>query len=287
MKTYFVSDALACRMLDTANANTMLGFEKNIPRGAELEDSALLALLNKEIVQLLCTELTIIDSSAFYIISNFVTLSDNIKNKLTQTKNYIIFEHDHKYVQTRNPFSYSTDGIVPEHDKININFYRSAQKVICITDWHEQQIKLNTEANTTNIHGGIWTYNELDRLALLSETKKNNYYCIFWSRFKNPDEARAYAHSNNLKYRILNSMPDRDMFLNVLSMHKGLIFFPRIPETGSRLIIESKMLGLEVHTNKNSGAANEYWFNLDGKDLINLFKNTLLPNTKKLFEEFL
>lgn len=288
MTTYFISDALASRMQSTSNINSNLGMERNIPRGAELEDQALLDLLAVDIRSMLCSELNIVDKNSFYIISNFVTLSERAKNELAKLGNYIIFEHDHKYVTTRNPFSHSSDGIVPPDKRINTYFYKAAKKVICITDWHEKQVKLNTESNTTNIHGGIWTYKELDLFEnYLRQREDPTKYAIFWSQFKNPDEAIRYASKNRLEYRILRQISNRDQFLKILSTHKGLIFFPIIPETGSRLIIESKMLGLDVITNKNSGAANEYWFDKNGLELIDLFRNKILPDIKNTFKELI
>lgn len=285
---YFISDALASRIQLTAGINSQLGMEGNVPRGAELEDQALLQLLKMPITELLCTEISSIDKNSFYIISNFVTLAENIKKELIVAKNYIIFEHDHKYTPTRNPFSFSTEGIVPDDKKINIEFYQGARKVICITEWHENQVRVNTGANTTNIHGGIWLLEELDLFeSLLKDKVYEDRYAVFWSIHKNPNEAMAYASTHKIPYRIVRTVSNRRLFLEVLSKHKGLIFFPVIPETGSRLIMESKMLGLDVITNKNSGAANEYWFDKNGEELISLFRDKIFPDIRTTFKELI
>jgi len=279
MSLYFVSDALASRIQNTESINSNLGMERNIPRGAELEDAALLGHLKLDIVEKLCSEISVVDQQSFYIISNFVTLTPQIKQQLIKYKNYIIFEHDHKYIQTRNPFSFSTDGKVPADKLINIDFYRAAKKVVCITEWHQAQVKLNTGADVANIHGGIWTASELDMFETIAESRTpSSKYAIFWSTYKNPQESLQYASSNKLEYRLLRSISNRQQFLEILSKHKGLIFFPSIPETGSRLIMESKMMGLEVITNNFSGAANEYWFNLSGKELVDLFRKLTIDN---------
>jgi hypothetical protein len=287
-KIILASDALASRILKTEAINSSLGMEKNIPRGAELEDLALIKLLNLPIEEVLCSEVTMIDRDAIYIISNFVTLPEHIKKDLIKAKNYIIFEHDHKYTPTRNPFSFSTEGIVPNDKKINIEFYQGARKVICITEWHENQVKINTGANTANIHGGIWLLEELDLFeSLVGTNLHESRYAIFWNAHKNPNEAMVYASNNKIPYRIIRTISNRTLFLEVLSKHKGLIFFPSIPETGSRLIMESKMLGLDVITNKNSGAANEYWFDKNGKELISLFRNRIFPDIVTMFKELI
>ena len=52
-----------------------------------------------------------------------------------------------------------------------------------------------------------------------------------------------------------------------------MIFFPKTPETLSRICVEARMMGMSVITNKNVGASYEDWFVLKGKDMIDFMKN--------------
>lgn len=286
---YFVSDALASRMgAHSDTINTGLGFEKNVARGAELNDAALLKLVQYPLIEQLCTEITMVKPKSLYLISNFVMLSEKVKNEFIRYGNFILYEHDHKYVQSRNPFTYSPDGIVPVEHKINIDFYQAAIRVICLTDWHAKQVKANTGANVCNIHGSMYTYEELDHLDQIREsTRKRDRYAIFGNRYKNPTEARDYAAKKRLKYNLIQTVSDRERFLKTLACHKGLIFFPRIPETCSRLLIEAKMLGLEIHTNENSGASREHWWPMSGQELTDKFRNSIIPLAVDLFNAML
>lgn len=286
---HFISDALADRMMDTANANKMLGFQNNIARGAELNDAALLNMLDLPIESQLSSELIFIDRDDIYLIGNFVMLNKYVKEDLMKYRNYIIYEHDHKYTPTRNPFSFSKEGIVPPEHLINVDFYKGARKVICLTEWHENQVKVNTGADTTNIHGSIWTQTELDWLDQIrsNRLRKIPKFAIFSNSYKNPRESVNFAIRNKLDYNMIPTIKDRPRFMQMLCMHKGLIFFPVIPETCSRILVEAKMLGLQVFTNKNSGAANEYWWELSGQELTNEYRNTILPNAITLFKKLL
>ena len=68
-------------------------------------------------------------SDNFFIIANFIGLSPECKNALLK-KEYIIFEHDHKYLKTRDPSPFP-DFLAPEDQIINKDFYRKAKAVFC------------------------------------------------------------------------------------------------------------------------------------------------------------
>lgn len=78
--------------------------------GGELNDHEILLLLKernfniKKIRSLKVTEKFILNNlSSFFIISNFIGLSQSIKHLIEAKIKYIIYEHDHKYLKSRNP----------------------------------------------------------------------------------------------------------------------------------------------------------------------------------------
>ena len=58
------------------------------------------------------------------------------------------------------------------------------------------------------------------------------------------------------------------------------MFFPRTPETLSRVIVETRMMGMSVITNDLVGAAQEEWYLKKGEDLITevKFMRERIPN---------
>lgn len=62
-----------------------------------------------------------------------------------------------------------------------------------------------------------------------------------------------------MKFELLKNLSNED-FLKQLSSSKGLIFFPRDMDVGSRITIESKLLGREVILNYNVLVQFEPWF---------------------------
>jgi hypothetical protein len=267
-------------------------FATDYLRGGQLNDAALLTYLDIPIEKVYSCNLTSINPNDFYIIGNFIGIPETIKEELAQIGNYIILEKDYKFAlipgKPRHPLIWE-DGVVPK-DKIRwVDFYKNARKVICLTDWQQEHFERNLHLGDklTNIHGSFFTENDLSLIEQLRETtNKDNYYAIQKSLYKNQIEAIIYCNLNNLKFRII---PDtnRQLYLSNLSRHKGLVFFPVIPETCSRIIIESKMLGLNVITNNNSGAYHEPWFELQGQELINHFRTVIIPNGIKIFKELI
>ena len=72
-------------------------------------------------------------------------------------------------------------------------------------------------------------------------------------------------------YEIIQPAPYHE-FLDSLSNNDKLVFFPKTPETLSRIVVEAKMMGMTTLTNKIVGAASEEWFSLKGDQLIEQMK---------------
>ena len=76
---------------------------------------------------------------------------------MINNKKYIIYEHDHKYLKTRDPANYPNYK-APESDIINIDFYKSAKKVLCQSSFHKSIIEKNTQLNNVqNLSGNLWS----------------------------------------------------------------------------------------------------------------------------------
>ena len=58
-----------------------------------------------------------------------------------------------------------------------------------------------------------------------------------------------------------------------LAQYSKLVFFPNTPETFSRVVIEAKMMGLEIISNDLIGALREEWNTLNGNELAEAMKN--------------
>ena len=253
--------------------------------GGELNDHELCKMLvNIEKKQ--CSKVTKQDlKGKKIIVSNFVTMPAQIKKHIADNSEYIIYEHDHKYLKNRNPGIYP-NFLAPKTEIVNYNFYKNAKTVFCQSSFHEKIVKKNLKLNNTeNLSGNLWSDENLSFIGKLNATKKLEKYSILDSLnwHKNTSETKFYCDKKNFKYELIKSN-DHSTFLKKLSRNKYFIFIPKTPETLSRVVVEAKMLGVSVITNKRVGATYEDWYKLSGDKLIKKMKNKKQEIIKKVLE---
>ena len=102
--------------------------------GAEYNDNAIYDLLNKKQQQVEIIRsndislglLTSLNQNVKLIISNFTLLDEKSKKFISENFDYIIWEHDHKYLINRNPACYLS-FTAPKDKIINYDFYKNAK----------------------------------------------------------------------------------------------------------------------------------------------------------------
>jgi hypothetical protein len=204
-----------------------------------------------------------------YIISNFILLDKDCMKYLENNCKYLIYEHDHKYLKSRNPAIYE-NYLAPKEEIVNFSFYEKAKRVLCQSSFHKNIIYKNLKIeNILNLSGNLWDLNSLQIMRVLSKKEKVDCYSILNSNnwHKNSRETVFYCEKKNYDYSLVSSA-DYVEFLSMLSRNSKFIFLPKTPETLSRVVVEAKMMNIKVITNKNVGATYEHWYKLQGLDLI-------------------
>ena len=253
-------------------------FVEEILGGGELNDSCLCDLLEKrkhDVIKIKSQNVNLDfiknNKDCFFVVSNFVQLSKDSKAELQKSK-YIIYEHDHKYLRNRDPSQYK-DYTAPRSALVNMAFYRAAVAVICQSKYHAEIVYKNTKLNNIkNIGGNLWSDNVLDLMEELLATKKRSCFSIVDSPIphKNTNGAVHYCQKRQEEHELISG--DYHSFLKQMAANDKLAFFPMTPETLCRVVVEARMLGVEVHTNSRVGATSEDWFRLGGKELISLMR---------------
>lgn len=251
-------------------------FYPEVLGGGELNDHELIFLLHERGFNITTFKSSNIsvkilekNKKSFYIISNFVMLPQQCKEYLQKNCNYVIYEHDHKYLKSRNPALYD-EFRAPESEIINKSFYSDAKKVFCQSLFHKQIIENNLGLkNLINLSGNLWPVHTLRVLKLLNKHSKTDKTSILDSPIghKNTTTAESYCQLKKVAYEKIKSGDYHD-FLERLSRNGKFLFIPKTPETLSRVVVEAKMMGIKVITNRNVGASYEDWFHLSGFDLI-------------------
>lgn len=254
--------------------------------GGELNDHELCVLLESDKIRSNSLNVSFLNKNkdSNFIVSNFVNLPQTVKQKLIKDHKYIIYEHDHKYLRTRNPAEYK-DYLAPKQEIVNLDFYRSAIAVLCQSSFHKSIITKNIDIeNVVNVSGNLWSTDSLNYIESILDNDKKDRYSILKSNtwHKNTSETSFYCRKKGYEYDLISSN-DYHEFLSLLSRNNKFIFLPKTPETLSRVVVEARMLGITTITNKNVGASYEPWFELKGLDLINHMRNKriTIPNLIK------
>ena len=85
-------------------------FSDQVLGGGELNNDELINLLIKKNVNVKKINSNLVDQQfidknrdKFFIIANFCFLNHDCLNKIKESCSYVIYEHDHKYLKSRNP----------------------------------------------------------------------------------------------------------------------------------------------------------------------------------------
>ena len=252
-------------------------FIEEVSGGAEINDFILYNELNKKlkVKRIRSHELNenLVSSNSFFIISNFLGINLKVFEKLTKNKNYLLYEHDHKYVLHRNPGMYE-NFIVPENEIINKEFYENAIRVFVQSNFHKNIVENNLRIkNVVSLSGNLWDDKTLEYLTFLSKKEKKEACSIMFSNIphKNMNDSIKFCEVKNLKYELVEDKI-YEKFLEKLSNNNTLIFFPKTPETLSRICVEARMCNMKVITNALVGAAKEEWYKFKGLELIDIMK---------------
>ncbi len=265
-------------------------FKDDLLGGGEINDSNLISHLesycdvNKFHSRTVkTTDLEDMDS---LIVGNFTMLSPEVVNFLINEKEYIIYEHDHKYVDTRDPSKFK-DFNIPNSRVINRSFYESSVCTVVLSKVCSEVLN-NTIPKTLvyNIGCSLWSDETFDLLSKINKIKKQYDICIMknMNPTKNYFNTLQYCKDKGLDCGEIQPAPQVE-FLTQMAQYNRLLFIPTVLETFSRLCAEAKMLNLDVMTNKNMiGFFSEEYSNLKGDELIDCMKER---NQKalKLFQE--
>ena len=256
-------------------------FVEHVTGGGELHDDVVIKYFLKQGVlfdKKRTTELTVNylkdNKDKVFFISNFANLKNNLKAFIAKNCEYLIYEHDYKFVDVRNPILFD-DFIVPKKNQVNVNFYKMAKKVICLSKMHRSIFEKNLNLqNLENINCSMWSDDDLELFRSLQNIQKKSKLAIINSSnpIKKTRESIEFCNRRNLEYDLISS-PNYHEFIKKLAEYRGLVFMTGHPEPTPRVAIEAKMLNCSFLSQKNLiSVAHEDYFGLKGIDMINKVK---------------
>ena len=137
-------------------------FINEILGGAEKCNEALIGYLEKDYIVKKIKSKNITpnfiknNKEKLFIVANFMQLSNISKEILIKHVNYIIYEHDHKYISTNNPIFFK-NFLAPQKYIINKQFFQGAKNVVCQSRLHAETLYKNLLLeNIINAGGNFW-----------------------------------------------------------------------------------------------------------------------------------
>lgn len=213
-----------------------------------------------------------------WIFGNFTQIQPNIFYKVLQTfaqnMSYCVLEYDYKYCVARSPEKHAEmagkcDCPGGNHTRAIENFYANAKRVYWMSEKQRDaciRAMPALSASPGEVLSSVFSPETLVKLDLLRDARKtagsvSDNWVVLGSNswIKGYEKAVEYCKSNGLSYTVLSNLP-YDELLSQLATNKGLVYLPPGGDTCPRLVIEAKLLGLELVLNENVQHKDESWF---------------------------
>ena len=264
-------------------------FIENFHGGAEMANEELIVLLReqghvveKHLSMNVLPGFISANKDKDFIVANYMLLGGTCKKELYEC-NYVLYEHDHKYVVNRNPAAWP-NYIAPSQLVINQEMYTNASAVFCQSKIHKEVLQKNIQGvNAVNLGCSLWDKNFIDQVENIKVNKTRKAAVMRSDNgIKNQKGAEEYCKNKGIEYDLV-SAPTPLEFLTLLSQYEYFVFFPTVLETLSRVAIEAKMVGCKLITNKMLGVASEEWFKGDRDQILSVLRES----RKKIPDTFL
>jgi len=265
-------------------------YSDQINGGAENNDAVLIQHLRDKGVELECRStqnvtLDEISSHECIVLSNFILLSEQTKSHLTNNCRYVIYEHDHKYVSTRDPSKF-VDFKAPAEHLVNKDLYANALEVVVLSEVCKTVMEDNLGIkNVHSIGTSLWSpkkFKFIKQLSKVAVKTKGTAVLNSANPTKGTKPGVEFCKAKGIEYDLISS-PDQYQFLELLSEYQTLLFIPQVLETFCRLVAEAKMLDCKVQTKKNLiGFMSEPYSNQSGIELL----ETLEKKVETALEHF-
>lgn len=199
--------------------------------------------------------------NALWVLVNYSACSrDSLVEIVNEVENYSIIECDYKMCAFRSEHLHEIktgnkcDCAKRDYPgRFTKGFFRRAHKLFFMSDGqvkvYEQHFPQMSTWKDIVVLGSVWSPKHLDLLKELCAATpvKNNKWAVLGgaSWIKNQKFCEDKLTSEHMPYDVIGGLP-YEQFLEKLSQYKGLCFHPLGYDTCPRIVIESKIMGLEL-----------------------------------------
>lgn len=259
-------------------------FADKVNGGAELSTQALIDTCPGEVIKIKSDELSReeIDQhrNAYWIFTNVWKMKWNLIPAIVHALRYSVIEYDYKYCGYRSPdIHHFTENQDCNCSNILLDeFYSNADEAFFMSERQRDWLvsKIGEAKIRTSILSSIFADESLDLIDKLYLNKKQpGVWAIVYTRsgLKGFDQTIAHAENEGLNYLIFKDLSYEDLLKRLSTCH-GLIYKPIGGDTCPRLVIEAKLLGLELDINYFVQHQGEEWFNATREETMLYLRST-------------
>ena len=222
-----------------------------------------------------------VENKGIWILGNITALNDASATNiiwLLNNRPCVKIEFDYGYCPYRSPnsciyFTKETCSCFREESQVPVltHIYKLITER-CLHIFYMSQAQMDLHISFTqegaaprSVLSSCFTSATFNKILKLREKPKNDKYAILegqggWhSKAKGFEQAIQFAKRNNIRTDIIKT-ETHDEMLQLLSNYKGLIFLPIIQDTCPRIIIEAKLLNLQIFMNGHCQHTKESWW---------------------------
>jgi hypothetical protein len=257
-------------------------FAKELVGGAELTSDAIIKACPKKLFELHAHSVTenMIEKNKdkIWVFGNQTMTPSYLLQKFIDLKvQYYFFEYDFKPCVMRSTKKHELQAgkcgcELTSHGKFMANWMTQARILFWCSDRQMEKfygLYPSLRGTTKNFTQSSTFYPEtILNIRKVRERKERGELEVKdrWaildsdSWIKGTEDAVKYCKEHNMNYVLLKGLSN-EQFLEELAKSKGLVFFPRDMDVGSRISSECKLLGGKLITNDNVLHVSEAWFN--------------------------
>lgn len=275
-KEYFIPPATEVIFVADFFAEELIG-------GAELTSEAIIKASPYKLFKLhshsLTEQMLKQHRDKLWVFGNYTMVPPHILNQVMQLGvKYYFFEYDFKPCVLRSTLKHEMQSGKPcdchtqMYGKFHATFMTGAKVLYWCSDKQRDKfysLYPELKGRTKDFTQGSTYYPEtilnirkIRQRKEAGELVPENRWAILGSDswIKGTEDAIKYCKENNMPYVILKGLSN-EKFLEELAKSKGLVFFPRDIDVGSRITTECKLLGGEPLVNHFVLHVSEEWFN--------------------------
>lgn len=256
--------------------------------GAELTMEAIIDASPFSVFKLhsrsLTPQLVEANKDKYWVLVNFTQCShDALITLATSGAKFSIIECDYKYCKYRSPQLHLIQEKIPcacnksDGGRFIKGLMKRSQKTFFMSETQMETYKslfpTMNKWNNLDVQISTWSQKHLETFERLRKSRKPNGKWVMLgggSWIKNQDATARYLKEAGREFDVLGGL-SYDLFIETLSNYEGLCFHPLGFDTCPRLVVEAKLMGLELDLNDFVQHKDESWFADKSPEELNKF----------------